>query len=425
MPISVSRPRWWPALVWAGAVLPALAGLDGRIPITQRDLVAPPLVITNAGSYVVASPLVVDANEGVGIRVAADHVTLDFNGFALLYQGTNAVAGIQQTAGYRNLTVRNGIVSGWKGSNYSFTAGISALGDGNRFERLLLTENNNGLRTGRGAKVFRCAATQNAIAGLEAAEADFEECSACSNASGGYFIASAGTAVGCVALGNGFGFRVGGVDFTTLQVYYGNTALRHCVAAFNSGDGMLIGRDAVVRACLAIGNIAGFNVETNGIISRCFGRTNESAAILVKDNGQVTDSLAAGNWRGIVGNFRGAITRSSSSGNREFGIMVGNSVSSRAGAGVIRDCIAAHNRTGAEMGKGIYAEGIGSRVEGNHAILNGYGLVANLIFSGSNLVVRNSAVNNNYTNYYLGSGVTAGPVQDSLDTPYPWANLTY
>jgi len=137
------------------AALPGTAfAVDGQIAITQAKAMAGsvtpgdapgfPVSITQPGSYVLSSVLVVpDANTSA-IVIAADHVTLDLNGFAILgpvdcsggllpCAGTpgnlfNGGRGVTTDAVRFNITIRNGTVQGMGGT------GIRLEGDSHLVE---------------------------------------------------------------------------------------------------------------------------------------------------------------------------------------------------------------------------------------------------------------------------------------------------
>ena len=140
---------------WAG---------DGRIEIARHMV---PYVITNAGSYVLTENLVVTNDRANGITINANNVAVDLNGFTLSSaSGTNSGAGIYLPAGFRNLSVRNGSVVGWAGSN-----GVHAAGQNTRVDGVTARGNVAGIfiadRTiNGGGIVSRCTAVSNTMIGI-------------------------------------------------------------------------------------------------------------------------------------------------------------------------------------------------------------------------------------------------------------------
>ena len=94
-----------------GAPAPTMKSLDQIEPRTAIS--APNFVIANPGAYYLTGNLVVPA--GPGITIAASGVTLDLNGFALLYSGAdtaNTNAAIQVNRDQRNIAIYNGAIQG-------------------------------------------------------------------------------------------------------------------------------------------------------------------------------------------------------------------------------------------------------------------------------------------------------------------------
>jgi len=95
--------------------IPAGGSGDGRTAIPSQS---GPVTINQPGSYVLTGNIA--GNGGNGITIAADHVTLDLNGFAVA-SGFNNGNGVQINSGLKGITVRNGLISG-------FTYGVLVSG---------------------------------------------------------------------------------------------------------------------------------------------------------------------------------------------------------------------------------------------------------------------------------------------------------
>ena len=125
------------AFVFSLSLITFQALADGLVEISQI-----PFTITNAGSYIVTSPLTGSTGNS-GIEIQVGEVTLDLNGFTL--NGVSgSLDGIDVSASIENVDIRNGMVRGW-GDN-----GIDALSASNsHFSKLIVHTNANaGLLTG-------------------------------------------------------------------------------------------------------------------------------------------------------------------------------------------------------------------------------------------------------------------------------------
>jgi len=204
-----------------GAKAAAEAARDPRTPIFAANL---PLTISTPGSYYLAESINVAGN---GITIASDNVELDLMGFGLR-GGTGS--GITVSGARKNITVRNGTVSGW-----SAGAGIDGTWASNsRFLDLRLSGNRDGLIAGSaplnpgfagGNVVTNCTADGNGNHGIRA-----------------YF----GSAVlGCTARNNG-----NPQVSTSAGIYArGGCALVNCAASDNTTDGIQADDGCTISAC--------------------------------------------------------------------------------------------------------------------------------------------------------------------------------
>lgn len=188
-------------------------GVSGYAAPGVRDL-SQPTTITNPGSYRVVRNF--GALFGSSLIVDADHVTLDLNGFQIsqLSHFSGAPAAIEQKAGRRNLTVRNGSVSAASGH------GILAPGFGTRIE---------------GVTAHGCALT----AVLVGPGASVEDLVAVSNAAPALAAGDGAVVHGLIAYGNtlaatGAIVRLGAYSRIREAVLHGNTAS-------GSGAGLILG----------------------------------------------------------------------------------------------------------------------------------------------------------------------------------------
>ena len=95
-------------------------------------------IISQPGSYYLTTNLVGVSSKN-GISIAANNVTLDLNGFALLGV-SGSQNGINFPSGQTNVTVRNGTVSGWGsyGVNNASSSSANVV-----FERLNVSASGN------------------------------------------------------------------------------------------------------------------------------------------------------------------------------------------------------------------------------------------------------------------------------------------
>ncbi|GAB4549067.1 MAG: hypothetical protein Tsb0013_10060 [Phycisphaerales bacterium] len=125
-------------VAFAGPLVPPAGPIDstyrtldevnGRIALTQE--VAPGTAdavfqITSSGTYFLTGDVIVGQNQSA-IRVAAPHVTIDLNGYALVGESlftTVSNNGVERSPGtlQGSVTVRNGVIRGFDGAAVGFT----------------------------------------------------------------------------------------------------------------------------------------------------------------------------------------------------------------------------------------------------------------------------------------------------------------
>jgi hypothetical protein len=244
-------------IVIAGGVLflvglGATAGIAGQLeppgPVMPTDRVTlngqeiePPHTITEPGSYVLTSDIrdciPCDDLPTNGIIIAANDVTLDMNGFALVGAPGNSLSGIVVQNGLTNVVITNGVVRDWDGQ------GIDASG----------ARNARGIAVAPGSLISHCTATGNLQDGLVATPtavpngSTISDSTARSNGGSGILAGDGTTIVDCNAdLNGGHGISTG-VGCTIR----GNTV------ASNAGDGILT-IDSLVHS-----NSSSFNTGAN------------------------------------------------------------------------------------------------------------------------------------------------------------------
>ena len=126
--------RWPLVLALVSIAGPALARGEAG---TCRPIAGLPASITEAGAYCLSGDLATPAAQGFAIRIMAEDVVLDLNGFTLAGhppdRRTTTTFGILATGG-RNITVRNGTVRG-------FFDGISMVATGVIVENIRADDN--------------------------------------------------------------------------------------------------------------------------------------------------------------------------------------------------------------------------------------------------------------------------------------------
>ncbi|MCG3125292.1 MAG: hypothetical protein CHACPFDD_00110 [Phycisphaerae bacterium] len=155
-----------------------------------------------------------------GITIAADNVTIDLGGHALVGVG-GSLDGINVSGSRRNIAIRNGTARNWAGD------GIDAASAGNaQFENLKVSNNTgDGLRVGVDCAARACSALNNGGDGIEG---------------GGN-----GTILECVANAN-----------TQTGILAGDsTVVANCEAAFNAVDGIRVATGSTVRHCTVRGSV--------------------------------------------------------------------------------------------------------------------------------------------------------------------------
>jgi hypothetical protein len=187
-----------------------------------------PYTIATPGSYYLTGTFTGVAGTN-GITIAANDVSLDLNGFALIgVPGSlDGISSANFPATYTNLTVRNGIIRNWGGS------GVRAFYMYNCTFRDLVVETNGstGLQAGVTGLIRNCIASQNGGDGIDADSlAVVVECNASYNAFHGFY-ASGSVVQRCVAYGNGA---------TGIYIFNYSKA-DHCLASANANDGIALG----------------------------------------------------------------------------------------------------------------------------------------------------------------------------------------
>lgn len=325
-----------------------------------------PCTLTNRGAYYLTGNLMT-TNDTHGIIIATNDITLDLNGFVLGSASTGSFYGISLTSAtvtFMNLSIRNGVVRGWRAGGISMPDGINC-----RLTGITAVENGagggNGIYVGRDWEVEDCLAFKNQGPGITIGDyTRVRNCRAKENLNNGFHTGIGSVIEKCVSVGNG------GCGF------FGQTlsSISECVAIANTNDGIYVGPNS-----LAVGNVSG---------------QNTGSGITTGGGSRLERNLASNNGgNGIVAGG-GSMAK-------------GNQASGNTGAGIVG--------------------GADSRIEGNHVSGNGIGLKAETSASRS-VFVGNSAVGNgtNYVaspNSSFGQVIDSNQLGTNFFFANPWGNF--
>jgi len=374
------------SLTPSGAPAPTMKSLnqiEPRIPISASTTPgdsSDSFIITNSGSYYLTTNFVGTSAKN-GIRIAADSVTIDLNGFDLNGAGLGGLGIRIITSIHRqNIVIRNGTVRNWTSSGMDLSFGKNTL-----LEKIVATGNGGyGIVTGENGIVRNCLAYTNANSGSFLA---------------GIVVSQGSVVENCAADFNGnnnancFGISAGA-----------GCIVSHCSASQNNGPngvGISAGPYATVTDC-TVALIGG----TNG------------AGISVGNGCSVIHCTASGNTGsgtvGILATERALIESCVAVNNGADGILASN------------NCSLVSNTCGNNGGAGIHTTGQRNRVDSNTVTFNSGGGIR--VDSNLNLVVRNCVSGNSINNYIIAAGnndaerLGGGTAFTSTD---PWANFSF
>jgi parallel beta-helix repeat protein len=392
-------------------------------------------IINQPGSYYLSANLAVTKPNG--IRINAEGVTLDLNGFQVSRASGTGGAGINLQAVAQRCVVKNGSVTG-------FGDGVGAGGSPQGVTFLHLTVSacsGLGFRAGDSARIESCAALDNGSSGFFiGAYSVVKDCIATRNASEGFTIFASSLTNSRAYLNGGTGVIAGGSCVLTGVSAGGNqrggieaggrgSSLTACTATNNAGAyGIYAEAESSLVHCVARANTNGSNVNSYGIYV-------EQSSTVLSCTSDSNTSTFAGTPSGLNGNgiFAGAGSRVQDctvTGNKGDGIRATSNVTVSG-----NNCYA--NGASSGSGAGIRVSGGNNRIEGNTASGNDRGIE---VTAPGNLILRNSAADNT-TNYEIaadnrygaivdltaagsaavsGNGATATTVSTN-----PWANFAY
>jgi parallel beta-helix repeat protein len=219
--------------------------------------------ITQSGSYYLTG----NVTGAVGlsaIKVEADDVTIDLNGFAL--QGVaGSIDGIRPGATVTGFAIFNGHISDWGGYGVNPTSGSPNFFNmfAMRIENVTVTSCQRGISTGRSSVLNNCSVRSCTFEGLVAGPGSVvHACVATGNGGDGFVSTEGCTIENCSAQGNtGVGINVSG---------QGDTLVTACNSTRNDGGGINMGQQNVVtNSQVAQNGTYGVQIEPNSVIEGC------------------------------------------------------------------------------------------------------------------------------------------------------------
>jgi hypothetical protein len=228
-----------------------LAQIEPRTPINATNTPGDSFslfTITRPGAYYLTTNITGVAGRN-GIGIAADNVTLDLNGFALIGVSNSSDGIAVMDIGHTNIAVRDGSLQGWGDYGMNMGGGQSCV-----YQDLRLSLNGGGLLAGGGTLVNACVAVRNTGVGISAGSASvITACTARNNTGHGFQATSPGVSFSeCNSVDNGGNGYQGATSI----------AFRRCLARDNEGHGFYADTGGIFADCLATSN------GTNGIHAR-------------------------------------------------------------------------------------------------------------------------------------------------------------
>jgi parallel beta-helix repeat protein len=305
------------ALTPPGAPAPTMLTLSQIEPRTPVDAThtgsggSSEFLITQPGSYYLTTNIVGVSGEN-GINISANNVTLDLNGFSV--QGiSGAWSGIYIHAGYTNVTVRNGNISGWASGptdSMGIVSGVECYANNVILECLNVSANHYGIYLDSSGVVRDCNCHDNAENGIDVNGGKVSGCEALNNAANGIYVIT-GTVSDCDALTNAsYGIYV-----------WTNCTVKDCTASGNLDIGIYVGNGCTIKDCTSGNNAFGINVAYNDsqIIGNNCSDNSEDGIVVYGTQNRIDSNIVGNNANfGIfveLDNVGNSITRNSAPGN--------------------------------------------------------------------------------------------------------------
>ncbi|MCK6455613.1 MAG: right-handed parallel beta-helix repeat-containing protein [Phycisphaerae bacterium] len=448
----------------------------GPIAPTQRTHIGTlPFDINQPGSYVVTRDLTGTAG-AAGIRINADDVAIDLNGFTLRgVPGT--LDGVATIGTRRNVAVRNGTITGWGQDGVDLsTATQCDVSD------LRISANaGSGVRIGSSSGVADCN-IQNGVNGIDGAAASdcrITDCAVRQTSGRGLLLGASANVRGCnVSFAGNVGIEIGtggmvrdcvvtGCVLSGIMTLANSTVIactsttngehgiscasycnvRDCAAQQNLSTGVSASNGSVVRDCSATQNVTGIGLGSGCTVVGCSAFGNSDRGILAAIGCTVSQcsayfngmSGAAANKDGIFTGISATVTQCTAYDNGDDGIVVGAgstivdcSSNGNDGDGIqvpndcrVVRCTADSNGLGEFLGAAIHVTGSDNRIEG----CNVTDTIIGLDVDGAGNVIVGNTASGNTTNYDIVAGNSAGPITNvagaAITTSNPWENFEY
>jgi parallel beta-helix repeat protein len=383
-------------------------------------------IINQPGSYYLSANLgVTKAN---GVRIDAEGVTLDLNGFQISRTSGTGGDGIDILNTAHGAGVRNGslkaFASGIAGGSALASAfrdlvitgctGVGMVtGEGAVLESCRAHDNSGtfGIFAGNGSTLSKCAVERNTAdnAAIQTGRGStLSNCSAYANSSlFGIYVSDGSTLINCsVSTSTNASANAAGM------VVSPGSLVTNCSSDHNLGRGFLLFPGATLQNCTAIGNMGrGMSAGDRCTISNCTISNNDAYGIYAGNASAVSHCTATdttGSGIGIRVGDNSLVTGCTASGNGGDGIQL------------TARCQAMQNNASGNTGNGIHAFGSLNRIDGNHATGNSG---AGIRSDAGDFTVRNTVNSNTGGNLVPASGGNVAPIQQASNATNPLANL--
>ena len=188
----------------------------------------------------------------------------------------------------------------------------------------------------------------------------------------------------------------------------GNSSITACTATGNGVAGIQVGAFSVVSGSTSSGNLTGILLSSASTATDCTVSSNTSTGFSLQGLGpRVVHSAARGNAVGITAGDGASVEECTADGNTDDGIRIAN-------RGLVRGNLVRGNTN-----DGIQATGSGNRIEENETTQNSTGIRVDGV---NNLVVKNSSFLNT-TEFAIVAGNKAGAISADPLNANPWANF--
>lgn len=217
--------------------------------------------------------------------------------------------------------------------------------------------------------------------------------------------------------------------------------IQNCTVRSNSGHGIWVISDNIIRSCLVwgngiIGNMTGIEGWDRCVVENCLANENYGSGIKVQENCRITGCTAQKNKSsGIVTGLTGDVTDCLCHENTVNGITVNEMTTVRrchtnkngnSGISLRDDGCASDNTCHANGYAGIQVNADQCRIERNEAWANQYGIAINNGKVG-NFVALNRCTGNSVSNFSVPANSTLAPVltSPSFTGATAWSNFAF